>query len=424
MSKIIIPTGGDVELETPEEKIAREAAEEAAKSKTPEQIEQERLEAERLKSEEDANKEGNVIPTIIIANEKGEETTFNLNETGDAVDSEGKIIYTAKEIEDLENGTDTDTDEVNDIESISKLSGIVVLNEDGTPKVYENTVEGFAQRESDIKKLGYIEASQKALTSFFEENEDLADMYKYKQTYGTLEGFTNHIDYGKLVLNKDDEGQLMDIIIKAELKKGTSLDRAKRMANLSKADNTLFIDAQESQSYMKTIQDKEFQEANDKKQRDLKDAIDKDNAYFGIEYKDGKEVILNVENSIYDLVVNKGSFGGLQIPIEGVTIKDPKGQPKHITRREIFDYISTPVAEVDGELYTQAQLDEYKRLSNKEEVITTYVKNLMGNNIEALISTSKLKDKANTIRRIQVKQSTQKPPVNNGNKKVVIPVRK
>lgn len=425
MEKVVIPTGGNVELpETAEEKAIREAAElEAAKNdkndKTPEQIEAERVAQEAADEAARLAAEKTNTSTIIIANESGEETTFNLNDTGDAIDAEGKVIYTAAQLKEFEEPEK----EVNSIEDISKLSGIVILSEDGIPKVYENTVEGFAQREADIKRLGYQEAAEKALESFFAENDDLAAMAKYKKTYGTLEGFNNHVDYTKLVLDKDNTEQLYDIIIKAELKKGTSIDRAKRIADFAKADNSLFIDAQESHTYLKTIQESEFAQAIAKEKAELDAAIEVDNNYFGIAYENGKEKILNVENSIYDLVVNKGTFGGLTIPIEGITIKDPKGTPKHFTRRQIFDYISIPVAEIDGELYSQAQIDEIKRTSNKEELIATYMRNLTGGNLDTLISTSKLKDKADQIRKVVIKSNSSKQTVGGGSKKVVVPVK-
>ena len=403
MATVKIPTGGDVVLpDVVDEVIVPEIIPEVETPIIPE------VEVEKP-----------ITPSIIIADEAGTEITYNLNEAGDALDVDGKVIYTADQIK----GFEEPNVELNSIEDISKLSGIVILGEDGTPKKYENTIEGFAQREADIKRVGYQEAAEKALEAFFAENDDLAAMAKYKNTYGTLEGFNNHVDYTKLVLDKDNVDQLYDVIIKAELKKGTSIERAKRIADFAKADNSLFVDAQESHTYLKTIQEAETTQANARQKAELDAAIEVDNKYFGIAYENGKEKVLNVENSIYDLVVNKGTFGGLTIPIEGITIKDPKGDSKHFTRRQIFDYISLPVAEIDGELYSQAQIDEIKRTANKEELIATYMRNLTGGNLDTLINTSKLQSKADQIRKVVIKAGGTKPVVGGGSKKVIVPVK-
>ena len=423
MSKIIIPQGGDIELPKSTEELALEetARLEAEKNaKTPEQIESERLAQEAAdKAALEAKNIKDATSSIIIADETGKEVTYSLNETGDAVDAEGKLVYTAIQLKEFSEPEK----ELSSIEDISKLSGITILDETGKPKLYENTVEGFAQREADIKRAGYQEAADKALTTYFQENEDIAAMAKYKRTYGTLEGFNNHTDYTKLTLNKDDANQLYDVIIKAELKKGTSVDRAKRIADFAKSDNSLFIDAQESLTYLKTIQESEVANATARENAELASAIERDNNYFGIAYENGKEKILNVDNSVYDLVVNKGTFGGLTIPIDGITVKDPKGSSKHLTRKQVFEYIATPVAEIEGELYSQAQLDEYKRISKKEELIATYMRNLLGNNLDSLISTSKLQDKADQIRRIVVKTSAGRSANAGGSNKAIIPVK-
>lgn len=425
MAEVIIPTGGNKTLPDITQTttiVNPETPDSTEITKTQEQIDEDariaKEESERVSSDKTDNQSS--TSSIIVANESGEEVTYSLNESGDAIDGEGKVVYTADQLKSFSE-PDADT---NTIEDISKLSGIVILDETGTPKKYENSIEGFAQREVDIKNIGYQEAANNALTQFFAENDDLEAMYKYKRTYGTLEGFSNHVDYTKLVLDKDNPDQLYDVIIKAELKKGTSIERAKRIADFAKADNSLFIDAKESHTYLKTIQETELRDAESRENTALANAIEEDNKYFGIAYENGKEKILNVENSVYDIVVNKGTFGGLTIPIDGLTIKDPKGTSKHLTRRQVFDYISLPVAEVDGVLYSQAQIDEIKRTSNKEELIATYMRNLTGGNLEALITTSKLKDKADQIRRVIVKSNTTTRTTSGGSdKKVKIPVK-
>lgn len=358
-----------------------------------------------------------VSKTIIVEDADGKEVTLNLNDNGDALDSEGKVVYTANQLADM----DAD-DEEELINVVSSISGIQVLDESGKLKQYPNTAEGFAQREADIKAQTAREVKTKALNQFLEENADIASLYEYKRTYGTLEGYRDHIDYTKISIDPKNEKQQYDIIVSAEIQRGNSPERAKRIADMSKADGTLLNDSTESHDYLKTRQEREITASRQAQERAINDAIEAENKYFGVTYDErGKEVILNVENSVYDLVVAKGKIGNLVIPIEGVTVKTNEGS-KAFTRRQIFDYISKPVKEVDGQLYTQAELDEYNRISKKENLIVTYLGNLFGNDLSSLVETSKLKDKADSIRRLKVATKTSPTPVN-ASKRVKIPVK-
>ena len=122
------------------------------------------------------------------------------------------------------------------------------------------------------------------------------------------------------------------------------------------------------------------------------------------------------------MVVNKGIIGNVRIPIDGLTVKDNKGTAKHYDRRAIFDYIYTPVAEINGELYSQAQIDEYNRLSSKDNLVSTYIHNLLGGDVSQLVEVSKRQQNATAIRTIKVK-AAQSSKQTGGSKKVVIPIK-
>jgi len=400
-------------VKTPEE-LAQEAADiEAAR------IAQEAAdaEAERLRIEA-ANNVPNSSNKIVFETPDGN-IEATLNDAGDAVNADGTVLYTAAEIAVFS------APEEDIITQAAKLSGIIVLDTEGNPKVYENTAEGLAQRESDIKRLGYIEAETKAVSTWLQKNPDLASMYEYKRIHGTLEGFNTFVDYTEVTIDPADIDQQYTIVYTAEIQRGSSPERAKKLADYAKADNTLFADATDSLKYLETIQSKQIESVTAREKAAEIAAIEAENNYFGIAYdQNGKEKVLNVEGSIYDMVVTKGAIGNLRIPIEGVTIKDPKGSPKTYTRREIFDYINTPVKEIDGELYSQAQLDEFKRVSNKNELVSTYIKNLFGGNLDSLISTTKLQDKANEVRIIKTSSKSSSNSSSSNPGRVVIPVGK
>ena len=453
---IKVPIGKTIEVgaETAEEKAAREAAEEAAKNKkTPEEIAAEEAAAEAarkkaaddaaaeaakkeleneaaktgktveqiLKEREEASKAGDEN-TIVIADNDGNDTTYKLNDKGDALNDKGEVVYTAEQLKDFEEDGDTDTGAT--IADIAALSGIKVVDETGAEKVYTNTVEGFAQREADIKQLGIREGSERALENFFSRDPELRAIYEYKRTYGNLDNYGSYVDYSKVTLDKENESQLMNLIITAEVAKGASKERAERLANYSKAEQTLYIDAEESLKYLNTSQAKDREAADLSRQEAERIEIQKEQNFYGIAYDEhGNEKVLNVEGSIYDMVVTKGQIGNIIIPKDGLDVKTAEGTAKHFDRRQIFDYIYTPVAEIEGNLFSQAQIDEYNRLNNKDELIASYIRNLLGGDVSQLVEIAKRKDNVKTVRHFKQKSSSQSgAKTGTGGKKVIIPL--
>lgn len=392
MTKIKTPIVGTEPPAPYVEPIVKTAAELAEEKRLADEAEAERL---RLAALENTD-EGTEI--TIIENEV--ETKYSLDTDGNAV-LDGKIIYTKQQLEDL---SKEPTVEDVTIDLLEKASGIEILDETGKKVEYELTLDSLAKRESDIKQLGKKEGIQLGVTEFFKANPELYDAFVYHQTYGTFEGFTDHVDYTKVTLDPTNETQLFDIIYKAELQKGNTPERAKRLAELSKNDKTLLPDATEASKYLATLQTNEVETKQKLRQKEIEDAIQEENNYYGIAYKDNKEVVLNVKDSIYDLVVTRGVIGELSIPTDGLKIKDKDNKVRVVTRKEIFDYISKPVQEVNGTYYTQAMIDEINRTNNKAELVLTYVKNLLGNDISQLTKTAIHKDRI-----INIKQNTGQP---------------
>ena len=324
------------------------------------------------------------------------ETKYTLDKEGNAT-LEGKIIYTKQQLLDLEK--DDNTTEVT-IDLLEKTSGIEILDENGVKIPYELTLESLAKRESDIKTLGKKEGQQEGVTEFFKANPHLYEAFIYQQTYGTFEGFTDHIDYTKLTLDPTNEDQLFDVIYKAELQKGNTPERAKRLAELSKNDKTLLPDATDATKYLATLQTNEIQAKQKDRLKAIEDAAKEENEYYGVSYDGGKETVLSVPDSIYDIVVTKGRIGELSIPTDGLKVKGKDGKVQNITRKQVFDYISKPVQEINGAYYTQAMIDEINRTNNKTELVLTYIKNLLGNDISQLTKTA-----INKNRIIQIKQT-------------------
>ena len=333
-------------------------------------------------------------------------TDYKLDENGNALDKDGNVFKTKEQLEELEEngGGAGDEDEVS-IKDIEKASGITITGEDGKEVEYDMTVEGLAKREKDIKQLGIKEGSTAAINNFFKSNPDLYKAYMYKSQKGSLDGFSNTPYYQSIELDKNNEDQLFNFIIEAETKRGKTPERAKAYAEFIKNNNELAEYGEESFNYLKDLEQKEFESFEQDRIEKQKEQAKKEVEFYGTYYDEsGKEVVANVENSVYDKIVNKGSVGKFAIPEEGISIKTDKGQKK-LSRKDIFDYISKPVENGN----TQAIIDEYKNLQNMDTLLMRYISNLTGNDFSSLIEREMLKQKNKNIK----KRLTTKP-TNNG----------
>ena len=312
------------------EEEARKAAEEEAKRKAEEEA--------AAKANEDANKE-----------------------TGDA----NKIILT--------------TDD-GDIEYELDVEGNAV--KDG------QIVESLAQRDADIAEIARHQAESEAITNFFRANPDIHQAALYKQTYGSLEGFANHVDWTTMSIEDKSEAQLEAIIRSAEKRKGTSDAQIDRIIRFSKADKVLNETAKESLDYLAANQKREIEEATARQEAQWKAEQDELDKAYGITYDDhGKAKVLNVPDSLYDKIVNKGTIGGLAIPTAGIK-RTVNGKEQILTRKDLVKYLTAPVVEIGDSLYTQAQKDVFDMLADNETFAMVALRNLLGADISQLAAAS------------------------------------
>ena len=391
VEKVVIPD--DETQEQKQERLRKELEERKAKEAKEAQEAEERRKAEeeaaRKKAEEESDKGGSTG--------NGEEETepeqveidgtlYTLDDNGNAVDDNGEIKFTKEQIDAMsdEGANELDGDY---IEAISKASGIVIKDEKGEPVKFEPTIEGFAKREAAVKALGEREGFAKGFNEFLANNPDIAALVEYKSKFGTIEGYSANVDYSKVEI-KDDDNLLADLIYKAEIQKGTSPERAKRIVEFAKANNTLKDDATESLNWLRKIK------------------------YFGVSYEDdGTVKVHNAPGSLYDLIVVKGQIGEYALPKEGLRIKTTDGE-KLISRQELFDYFSRPVQEINGMVYSQAQIDEINRLSNPAELAMRFIMNLDGG-VDQLIKAELAKKEVKRLRSLASKTGK-----NNGNPRV------
>lgn len=359
----------------------------------------------------------------------GEE--YSLNEKGDAVDKDGNVFKTKDELDSL---TEEPVDEEDTTQSpggkekdasisdIEKMSGIEVYK-DGKKIEYDISVEGLAKRENDIKELGLKEGKDSAVNEFFSSNPDLYKAFLYKSKKGTLEGFTNEPFYQSIELDTSNEDQLFNFIVEAEVKKGSSSERAKDIAKFFKAEHKLEEEGKGAYNYLVDQEKQEIDSYNQQEQNQKKKAIKDEAEFFGTYFdENGKEVIVKNEGSVYDKVVEKGSFGNFVIPESGLKVKNKEGEIQTLNRKQVYDYVSKPVTK---EGFTQAQVDEMNRMSSMDSMLYQYILNLTGNDVNQLIQRKILEEKGKTIKKKLVsKPKTSQPSSkpSSSDKKVKTPV--
>lgn len=134
------------------------------------------------------------------------------------------------------------------------------------------------------------------------------------------------------------------------------------------------------------------------------EALDK---AYGITYdENGKAKVLNIPDSLYDKIVNKGTIGGLAIPTAGVK-RTVNGKEQILSRKDIVKYLTAPVVEVNGDFYTQAQKDVFDMLADNETFAMVALRNLLGADISQLAAAS-IRQEA--VRRLNI-TSSGKPKV-------------
>lgn len=354
------------------EEEARKAAEEEARRKA-----EEEAAANENENNEDANK-------IILTTDEGD-VEYELDAEGNAV-KDGQIVYTKAQLDEF--AAAEQQEETIDVSAISAISGLTPVNADGTPKQYDMTVEGLAQRDADIAEIARHQAESEAITNFFRANPDIHQAALYKQTYGSLEGFANHVDWTTMSIEDKSEAQLEAIIRSAEKRKGTSDAQIDRIIRFSKADKVLNETAKESLDYLATNQKREIEEATARQEAQWKAEQDELDKAYGITYDDhGKAKVLNVPDSLYDKIVNKGTIGGLAIPIAGVK-RTVDGKEQILTRKDLVKYLTAPVVEIGDSLYTQAQKDVFDMLADNETFAMVALRNLLGADISQFAAAS------------------------------------
>lgn len=315
---------------------------------------------------------------------------------GNIVNDKGEQAYSKEEFDTMRvNSSDID------IELISRHSGIELKDGEGNPITFPNTVEGIAKREAYIQEQAYKKAQRDTLSEFFTKYPAIKDVFEHYSQKGTISDYKPATDYSKISLSKDNVGQLEQIIIDAEVKAGKSPEMARKLVEFYTANNELYEGAVSAKDYLAKQQQSERaakeQAAIDKQNQERQKYIE----IIGYDIdKNGKEIVLNVEGSIYDKVMNKGQIGEFKIPETGIHVKQDDGTIKVFKRKDILNYI-TLAANEEGQ--SQAEIDEIKHYSKLDNRLLRYLHNLTQGDMSKLVPQAKATAEAKRIRRVSAK---------------------
>ena len=266
------------------------------------------------------------------------DVSYKINEKGEAVDAEGKVVKTVEEVKALikdPNASQSDPEpNPNDVSGIIKAAnqklGIDFLDSEGNAVEFEPTPEGIAARDQFIIENVANNIVANTFAKFFEENPELEALYNYKQQNNSVAGWTYTPSYKDIVLLKsgttDADAQHLDIIVKAEMALGKSKEEAEIFAKY-------LVDDGKSEEFAKKSLEKLI----------AMDAANEAKAVAAQQEAENKRK-LDVENywKSVSAVIDKGEAHGIQIPAF-ISVKNEDGSISHVPRRHLFDYMSKPV---------------------------------------------------------------------------------
>jgi hypothetical protein len=278
------------------------------------------------------------IKTLNTVEIDGKEHT--ISEDGSVVGSDGVVLLSAQDLIDkvLESGDYLNSDEDNDdvFAQVQALTGLELVDDKGEAVEFEFTPEGLAKRDLHIARQEGSRIANELIGNFFNDNPQIEDAFYYLKTKGTLDGFGNQTDHEGITLDANNEQQLFDTVVEAEMVRGYTKEQAIKRANIFKNSDVLFEEAKDGLAFIvnKERADKEAQR---------------------IEYERQQTKLREEQTQYWNDVLTKVSTGKVldyTIP-ENIRVVKNDGTVKYYNRSDFYNYMSRPVK--NG--LTQAQMD-------------------------------------------------------------------
>lgn len=314
--------------------------------------------------------------TINVKLEDGTVVNHKLDAEGNALNEDGSIAYSKEELK-IEEPTEPIVD-FNELKETLKLSNV----EEGVS--FTPDKEGISQFATKVQQDGYLKGSRAALETFFKNNPEVKDMMMYKTINGSLEGYSTGKNYSNIKVEAGNVEQHKMLVKEAEGLRGKTKEEVEDYVTYLESTGKLEKQAESSAKYLK--EQHAQKQANMQRQIELSEQkqAEDDAKFYGVkEGEKGTIVATDIEGSVYDIVVRKGQVGNLMIPQEGIKVKQG-GVEKIVSRQDIFRYIYHPVKEIEGVVYSQADLDEMAKSSKPENYVLRCLQNLLGEDVMKL----------------------------------------
>lgn len=274
---------------------------------------------------------------------------YKLDKDGNII-KDGKVVKTKADIvtmllSEQDGGEPEDEDYINNIQ---KATNLVILDDKNTPITYENTLPGITQYVQDVHKNALALGANQFQENLYTQYPILKDVIEHLTLNGSLQGFTEEMDYSKVSIS-DDENQQIDIYTKAQLARGVSVSEINDLIKYLKEDKKLKVHAETALNYLKSQQtDKATTRARliaEAKTREEQEIAD---------YWKNIDTVLNSR----EVVINDKKF---TLP-EVIRVKEADGKIVTKSLKDFEDYVKKPLTfNINGKLYTMTQhdYDEY-----------------------------------------------------------------
>jgi len=335
---------------------------------------------------------------------------YTINDDGNAVDDNGVVFKTKEELE-----SEFEIVKDSTLDNIKKIINVDIKDEFGNLVEYEDTPDGIASYFSDVLEYRANEAANRAVNEQFEQFPILKDIVQHlKLNNGSLDNFQRKVDYNSIKLDEKNENQLLNIVVEAEKLRGRSADEAIKIANLFKADASLFDSAKQSLDFLKGEQKREQDRLDTLEKTSQLEEYKNQISYWGAYIDDdGKMKHINNPDSVYNII----KTGKLNIENREIVLPDHikrtlgDGKIVSVPREDFFNYMYKPkVFEINGNKHTltEYQYDHYVNMNKRtshNDVLDAF-KMFTNDNGLQLIEKNVKNAEVQKIKKLKVKQSS------------------
>lgn len=334
------------------------------------------------------------------------ENMYTADANGNLIDKEGKVFKKSNEVNDWLNEMEVEEDSNNDvlsINSIQKLMGYEVTDENNKPVEFENTSAGVKAYIDAVIENKRNEHYETAINTLYQKYPILNDVLNYYVANGnSLEGFGQMPDRSNITIDQNNVEQQKQII-RTAWKETNRKGDVESYINYLDASGILYATAKDE------LEGLQESDANARKQLEVEaERVEKENI----------ERIQNYWNGVNDVIKTR-QIAGYQIP-ENIIISR-NGQKISVTPNDFFNYLYR----VDSEGHSAYERDLMKQTPESrrdDEILRAYL-TFVGGNYSNLVDMAINKQ---NVEKLKLKAKERKTtttvrinrPTNNGEKKL------